>query len=40
VVKRLLQMLGQLAEKDPEKYESIINIYGNALKLGAVEDTK
>jgi HSP90 family molecular chaperone len=33
-------MLGQIAEKDPEKYEQIVHIYGNALKLGAVEDTK
>jgi len=33
-------MLQQIAEKDPEKFQQIINSYGNALKLGAVEDTK
>jgi len=40
VVKRLIQMLSQMAEKDPAKYQEIVNSYGNALKLGAVEDTK
>jgi HSP90 family molecular chaperone len=32
--------LSQIAEKDTEKYQKIIRIYGNTLKLGAIEDEK
>ena len=40
VIKRLIQLLNQISEKDPEKYQEINKIYRNALKLGAVEDEK
>ena len=40
VIKRLIQLLSEVAEKDTEKYQEINQIYSNALKLGAVEDEK
>jgi len=40
IVKRLVQLLTRLAEEDTPKYEEIMKVYGNALKLGSVESEK
>jgi len=40
VIKRLLQMLTRIADDDPEKFTEVHKVYGNAFKLGAVDDTK
>ncbi|TFK87065.1 heat shock protein Hsp90 [Polyporus arcularius HHB13444] len=40
ILKRLLQMLHRIMEEEPEKWEKIQEVYGNVLKLGAVEDHK
>ena len=40
LVKRLIQLLKKLSTEQPERYADIVKIFGNALKLGAVENTK
>ncbi|KAF7980963.1 hypothetical protein HWV62_36213 [Athelia sp. TMB] len=40
ILKRLIQLIGRLAEEDPEKFEELQKNFGTVLKLGAVEDKK
>ncbi|KZS97784.1 heat shock protein Hsp90 [Sistotremastrum niveocremeum HHB9708] len=40
VIKHLIKLMTRIAQDDPDKYVEIIKVYGNAIKLGAVESTK
>ncbi|KAI0068699.1 HSP90-domain-containing protein [Artomyces pyxidatus] len=40
ILKRIIQTFTKIAEDDQQKFEELHKIYGNVLKLGAVEDTK
>ncbi|SCV68017.1 BQ2448_138 [Microbotryum intermedium] len=40
LIKRILDTFATLAEKEPEKYNSLIDKAGTALKVGVVEDIK
>ncbi|SGY97407.1 BQ5605_C035g11402 [Microbotryum silenes-dioicae] len=40
LIKRILDTFASLAEKDPEKYNALIEKAGTALKVGVVEDLK
>ncbi|TFK55689.1 heat shock protein Hsp90 [Heliocybe sulcata] len=40
ILRHIIQMLTKLAEEDPEKFNKVQEVYGTALKLGAVEDKK
>ncbi|KAG2077431.1 HSP90-domain-containing protein [Suillus decipiens] len=40
ILRRLIQLFSRIAEEDQEKYEQIMKIYGQVLKLGASEDSK
>ena len=40
ILKRLIQLYSKVEKEDPKKFEKVQEIYGNIIKLGAVEDTK
>ena len=40
IMKRIIQLLNKLEKEDPEKFDKVQQVYGNIIKLGAVEDTK
>lgn len=40
ILKRLIQLIGRLAEEEPEKFNELQKNYGGVIKLGAVEDKK
>lgn len=40
ILRRLLQLLARLQEEDTDKFDEFFKVYGNVLKLGAVEDVK
>lgn len=40
LINRAIALLAKISEEDPKKYKEIIEIYGPALKLGAVESAK
>lgn len=40
IVRRLLQTLTRIQEEDKEKFDQLHKVYGNVIRLGAVEDTK
>ena len=40
IVRRLIQLLTRIAEENSEKYQEVLRVYGNALKLGAVDNDK
>lgn len=40
IVKRIISLFTKLSEEEPAKWEKVQEVYGNVLKLGAVEDTK
>lgn len=39
-MKRVIQLLAKIEKEDPKKFEKVQEVYGNIIKLGAVEDTK
>ncbi|KZT24521.1 HSP90-domain-containing protein [Neolentinus lepideus HHB14362 ss-1] len=40
VLRHIIQMLTKLSEEDKEKFDKVQEVYGTALKLGAVEDKR
>lgn len=40
IVKRVIGLFTKIAEEEPAKWAEVQKVYGNVLKLGAVEDTK
>lgn len=40
ILKRLIQLIQKISEEDPEKWKKVQEVYGAAIKLGAVEDVK
>jgi hypothetical protein len=40
ILRRLIQLIGRLAEEEPEKFDELQKNFGSVLKLGAVEDQK
>jgi heat shock protein beta len=39
-LKRIIQAFTRLSEDEPEKFDEAHKVYGNAFKLGALEDIK
>jgi len=40
ILRHLIQLIGRLAEDEPEKFNELQKNFGSVLKLGAVEDKK
>lgn len=40
ILRRLIQTFQKIADEDPAKFEKLQEVYGGALKLGAVEDQR
>ncbi|KAF8312260.1 heat shock protein Hsp90, partial [Clavulina sp. PMI_390] len=40
LINKAIALLARISEEDPEKYKKVIEVYGAALKLGAVESAK
>lgn len=40
IVKRIIGLFTKISEEEPAKWAEVQKVYGNVLKMGAVEDTK